>query len=59
MALNPFIPQMFPENLLCVICLPGTLRTLSNFILCIALEIDFFLISQIDKYDYRDEVSGS
>lgn len=59
MALNPFIPQMFPEDLLCVRHLLGTLHTLYNFILSIVIEVDIFPISQISKYEYTDEVYGS
>lgn len=59
MALNAFIAQIFREKLPHVRHLRGTLHTLSNFILRTALEIDIFLISQIGKYEYRDEGSGS
>lgn len=34
------MPQMFPENLLCVRCLLSTLRSASNFILTVAVEVD-------------------
>lgn len=56
MALNPFIPQMLPGNLLCVRYLLGTLHTSSNFILTVAVEVDSFPTSQISKCEDADEV---
>lgn len=56
MALNPFIPQLFPGNLLCVRYLLGTVHTSSNFILTVAMEVDIFPISQLSKYEDADEI---
>lgn len=56
MALNPFIPQLFPGNLLGVRYLLGTLHTSSNFILTAAMEVDIFPTSQMSKYEDEDEI---
>lgn len=57
MALNPFIPQMFTENLLTVCQTPTRHSTyLIEFHLSIATEVDTFPISHISRCEYKEEV---
>ena len=57
MALDPFIPQMFTENLLTLCQTPPRHSTyLIYFHLSIATEVGTFPISQISKYEYKEEV---